>query len=340
MELDHNNLHRLEPFCLYETGLLINSICWNKSDDKILLACKDGCIYEIKVLRKDLCDYSQTYLKSHSITKYTIKMMESQKPKRDEMDLEFLLKKKNQEIKEDAEWEPAAILSVLYNDPENKNYIATIDGKYLGFLYIIDPNQERPIRSYKIPKVPCRFLKYIGRYEYLLLGFSDGSFEIRVKADIDHPLRLQKHDRDYGKIRGVGFNPSKTAFFSVGDDSCLFSYKCDFESILIGSQGGLVKKANFLELKPFEEEELKVEMEIKSEVDDVLDDKIYSIQQAKLLAEEDHKKSLAEQKKMKVLDYVKGLRETFENLKKKNQDKDEFTKLKVYSFLAYFLNFL
>lgn len=256
-------------------------------------------------------------------------MMESQKPKRDEMDLEFLLRKKNQEIKEDAEWEPAPILSVLYNDPENKHYIATVDGKYLGFIYIIDPNQERPIRSYKIPKVPCRFLKYVGRNEYLLLGFSDGSCEIRVKADINNCLRIQKHDRDYGKIRGLGFNHSKTAFFSVGEDSCLFAYKCDFESILIGSQGGLVKKAKFFELNSFEEEELKVEMEVKSEVEDVLDDKIYSIQQAKLLAEEDHKKSLAEQKKMKVLEHVQRLRETFENLKKRNQDKDEFTKLKV-----------
>ena len=52
LEIDQNNLHNYEPFCLYETKYKINSVTWNKFDDKILLACKDGCIYEIKVPKK------------------------------------------------------------------------------------------------------------------------------------------------------------------------------------------------------------------------------------------------------------------------------------------------
>ena len=71
------------------------------------------------------------------------------------------------------------------------------------------------------------------------------------------------------------------------------------------------------------------ELEVKSdELEDILNPKIYSIQQAKLLAEEDHKKSLAEQKKAKILEQVRALRETYEDLKKKNMEKDEYTKLK------------
>lgn len=53
LEVDQShNLHSYEPFCLFETKYKINSVVWNKFDDKILLACKDGCIYEIKVPKK------------------------------------------------------------------------------------------------------------------------------------------------------------------------------------------------------------------------------------------------------------------------------------------------
>jgi len=52
LEIDPLNLHNYEPFCLFETKYKINSVMWNKFDDKILLGCKDGCIYEIKVPKK------------------------------------------------------------------------------------------------------------------------------------------------------------------------------------------------------------------------------------------------------------------------------------------------
>ena len=52
LETDQGNLHHYEPFCLFETKYKINSVVWSKFDDKILLGCKDGCIYEIKVPKK------------------------------------------------------------------------------------------------------------------------------------------------------------------------------------------------------------------------------------------------------------------------------------------------
>lgn len=71
------------------------------------------------------------------------------------------------------------------------------------------------------------------------------------------------------------------------------------------------------------------ELDVRTEeADEILNEKIYSIQQAKLLAEEDHKRSLAEQKKAKVLEVIRGLREAYEDLKTKNEEKDEYTKLK------------
>lgn len=41
-------------------------------------------------------------------------MMESQKPKKNEMSIEFLMKKKNLDEKIDVEWDPEPVLNVIY----------------------------------------------------------------------------------------------------------------------------------------------------------------------------------------------------------------------------------
>ena len=64
-------------------------------------------------------------------------MMESQKPKKDQMSIvkffiqEFLMKKKTDE-KLDVEWEPEPILNVIYYQKDQKSVLASVDGKYLG----------------------------------------------------------------------------------------------------------------------------------------------------------------------------------------------------------------
>lgn len=65
------------------------------------------------------------------------------------MDLEILLKKKNIDEKEE-EWEPAPILSVAYYDSSNMKIIATVDGRYLGYFYVINMSEERPLEAIKI----------------------------------------------------------------------------------------------------------------------------------------------------------------------------------------------
>lgn len=67
--------------------------------EKILIACNDGKIYEIKVPDAKKCDNTQTYLKEFECSSYLLRMMEDQKPKTEEMDLKFLLKSKNEEKK-------------------------------------------------------------------------------------------------------------------------------------------------------------------------------------------------------------------------------------------------
>ena len=61
-------------------------------------------------------------------------MMETQKPKHDEMEDLLLGWKDHKALKEkqDEEWEPSPILSCAYLDAEGKQFICSVDGKFLG----------------------------------------------------------------------------------------------------------------------------------------------------------------------------------------------------------------
>ena len=44
------------------------------------------------------------------------------------------MKKKNLEEKLDVEWDPEPILNVIYYQSDEKRVLASVDGKYLGYL--------------------------------------------------------------------------------------------------------------------------------------------------------------------------------------------------------------
>ena len=46
----------------------------------------------------------------------------------------------------DVEWDPAPILNATYYTDSNKILVA-VDGPYLGYLYVVDFNKERPVNS-------------------------------------------------------------------------------------------------------------------------------------------------------------------------------------------------
>ncbi len=73
--VDSFSLNKITPFCLFETGLKINDICWSKQSDKLLLACQDGHLYEIDVPKESECDYSETYKKDYTFRKHQVRMM-------------------------------------------------------------------------------------------------------------------------------------------------------------------------------------------------------------------------------------------------------------------------
>jgi hypothetical protein len=60
---------------------------------------------------------------------------------------------------------------------------------------------------------------------------------------------------------------------------------------------------------------------------DITDPSIYSIQQAKLRTEEDHRMKLAEEKKQGVRSRIQALRDTFRKLTTKNIESEEWIRL-------------
>lgn len=60
---------------------------------------------------------------------------------------------------------------------------------------------------------------------------------------------------------------------------------------------------------------------------DITDPNLYSIQQAKLRTEEDHRMKLAEEKKQGVRNKIQHLRDTFTKLATKNLEAEEWVRL-------------
>jgi hypothetical protein len=95
------------------------------------------------------------------------------------MELEFLLrrnKNNGEEKKEEVEWDPESIMNVCYYDYSCNKMIATVQGKYMGWIYVIDWNKDRPVEAIPVPKVPTLFMNFVDFEDLLLIGFKDGSW--------------------------------------------------------------------------------------------------------------------------------------------------------------------
>lgn len=116
------------------------------------------------------------------------------------MDLTFLLKHKNDDKKEFEEWEPAPIMNATYYDSSCNRVVITVEGKYLGWIYLVDWNSDRPIEAFPAPKVPTKYLKFQNFEDYLMIGFQNGQFQMRHIYDLKQWVSVASHDRDQGQV--------------------------------------------------------------------------------------------------------------------------------------------
>ena len=82
MSINDVVISKITPYCLLETGYKINDLSWDRTGDKLLLACQDGKLHEINTPKEKDCDFTETYLRKFTSRTFVMKMLESQKPNR------------------------------------------------------------------------------------------------------------------------------------------------------------------------------------------------------------------------------------------------------------------
>lgn len=59
---------------------------------------------------------------------------------------------------------------------KNDQFFITVKGQFLGWVYIVDWNQDRPIKAIQIPKLETSYLQFLPNEDQLLIGFTNGTF--------------------------------------------------------------------------------------------------------------------------------------------------------------------
>jgi hypothetical protein len=169
-----------------------------------------------------------------------MKMMESQKPNKEDRELELLLMKTKgvavDEMVVDIEWEPAPIINATYYTDSSK-ILVSVEGNYLGYLYVVDFNKERPINCIEVPKWKTSYLHYSDATDIIFIGYKNGSWEMRHKYEPPNYLRKQCFDQNYGIVKKLAINIENTAVISASEDGTLLVHKIDHGTFMKGVKG-------------------------------------------------------------------------------------------------------
>ena len=240
-------------------------------------------------------------------------MMESQKPNREELELELLLQKtKGIEVDQsvlDVEWQPAPILNAVYYDTECSKILCSVDGKFLGNYYIVDFNKERPVGSIEASKNKTSYLGFHETQNLIFVGLRNGIWEVRSKLNPNNYLKKKCFDQDYGIVKKISTNVQNSALMSVSEDGTMLTHKFDFETFKKGVKGDLIDDVQVSlpnVILGISQATFADKFDLGKEIEnDITDSSSYCLQDEKLKAEEDMKLSEAEKVKLKKKKKIK-----------------------------------
>lgn len=378
---------KIDPICIHPINMKVNYMSWGQTLNTLLLATESGQVIELEVPKLEDFDSTFTYLnESIKSRSFTIKMMEFQKPKIDENDINFLLDDKV--VQQEVEWDPAPISSVAYLEEEKGEFICSVEGEYAGHYYKCRFGEERPVDHVPSSPSATRLMIRSGDGKYLITGTDSGEVFVRPVTNLEVFGRLQNHDQNMGRIVGVVMNPEGSVMCTGSEDATMMARTVDMGYLknVVGYRIAQLadrerkrnnRKRGIVEAEDEEgekgeegdeeesEEESGEERKLKTDqfdiaigklepvmpetggpigeefffddvaredATDILDDRIYSIQEEKLLAEEDRRKSIAEEKKRQLREDVGALREEFEGIKKYDGELDKYYRLEFKDF--------
>ncbi len=200
----------------------------------------------------------------------------------------------------DQEWDPAPILNATYYT-DNNRILCSVEGNYLGYLYVIDFNKERPINCIEIPKLKTSYLSYSETSDVIFIGYKNGSWEMRHKYEPNNYLRKLCFDQNIGIVRKLALNIDNTAVMSASQDGTLLVHKIDFSTFTKGVKGEYIDSVQISipsVILGISSANFSDKIDFGKDLDvDIADNSIYCLQDEKLKAEEDMKLSDAQKVK-------------------------------------------
>lgn len=315
LKLNDDNTFEPEYLVRSEKQAITSCMVANK---KLYLGYNSGYVesYDIKSIPQEM------KIKNYEIPKAELglktgrlRMMEFQKPKQDENDIDFMLADNVETI--EVEWSPGKINTLceyhscvfgeqVIDQSEDLVWVSS-ESEFIGYTYLIrlysdfnDADMIRPEASVKIKDNLLCFEKKTDN-EYLL-GYTNGIVEKRNLLTPEKAIwRSQGHDPDFGQIIDFKFDSIENRYFSISKDNTLVYY--DEEAIDTGFENQ-IKMESELKVQPISEEEVKG----------------YSLQEEKIQAVKDRKKKEAEDYKKVMKGKIVDLREKYSKLLKSNTD--------------------
>eukprot|EP00928_Gymnodinium_smaydae_P086448 TRINITY_DN7056_c0_g1_i4.p1 TRINITY_DN7056_c0_g1~~TRINITY_DN7056_c0_g1_i4.p1 ORF type:complete len:1976 (-),score=403.36 TRINITY_DN7056_c0_g1_i4:144-5993(-) len=203
----------------------------------------------------------------------------------------------------------------------------------LAFGEHVPPNYMSTLRT-KIPTSPVTFMEISPRSRFLFLGFQDGGIRIIPFVNMNAYSILDVVDSCSGGINSVGCDDAEYQLVVGGGDGTLTSVMINADGIIEAAElKGKDEEAyaastigkDLQESMPESQTEEADNWDLPlcdssgvMEGRDILDPQAYSIQDAKLKAEEDNAKAAAEQRKKRVREKIGEVRRELEELQAKN----------------------
>lgn len=340
-ETAHDKYDWLDPICMIQLEAEINDFTWHNNSNKILVACKNGRVYEVDRPDKTKLDVKESYLVELNYRYWQIKMMEFQmkkNQKKDEAELEKIKRMRlrgelpmEEEEEEDEDWDPESIFTVRYTMDDSGKFIVTSGGLFIGYYYICQFGNERPLKAIDMPKgVECTYFDYSYTGDFIMAGGNNGSCYIWSSENDKKYIEIKTHDAHRGSIRSVKMNPKENYVLSVGKDGLLNVQNINREAIKMYAQSLIPgEDVQFInEMDGFET--METDQKIKAREDaseDITDPDAHSIQEQKLRTEEYWRIKKTEERKAEIRNKVSLLREEFEKLVNINMNEDEWIRL-------------
>ena len=257
-----------------------------------------------------------------------------------------------EEEEEDEDWDPEAISAVAYMNDDSGQFLVGSQGQYAGWFYLCDFEAEVPLQAFPMPaNTTISFISFSNFGDLLIMGLANGDIRISQAGKPDRFVSVKQHDGHFGRISAAKLSYDERFLVSAGHDGLLFVHTIDKFMIqqeakfnpLEGVEGvdympeAQVEEVYAERTAAFHEENppnlpeieqlidgmdksvLQQELKIPKDAEDITDSSQYSIQQAKLRTEEDHRLKLAEEKKAGVRQKIVELRQAFAELRVKNK---------------------